>query len=297
MADHPRRRYRSGRLRARATFAAAARLPWLSLTATLEHREARVAIPIEGGRGGEHRAITEEHLLPALRWALAVRSGAFVDVGAFTGQTLIKLLLVEPARDYVGFEPQLSAAAYVAKLLEANRARGSVICAALGDRNGAAELRASGALDDRASVVGGFRPPERYSASHPVAMICGDDALAILGRGAGVLKIDAEGAELEVLRGLARTIERDRPVIFCELLPVGPADSPVAGLRRDRLRSVEELLAEASYRIFGIDDRGGLVAMPSPGDGPPSPRDFVCVPAGEADELVAAIEATGDAGA
>jgi len=277
------------RLLARAAFAAAARLPRQQPTAVLEHGGARVAIPFAGGRGAEHRTITEPHLIGALRRALETRRGAFVDVGAYTGQTLVKMLLIEPTRRYVGFEPQLAAAAYVARLLEANRACGVIVPAALGDRNGPVGLLVAGEFDDGASALEGFRPSVHYAARRTVAMLRGDEVLASLGSKLGVLKIDAEGAELDVLRGFAETISRDRPVIFCEVLPIGDPGSEVAGLRRQRAHRVEEILAQAGYRTFGIADGGGLLPEARPGAAPPAPRDFVCVPAAEAERFAAAV--------
>jgi FkbM family methyltransferase len=258
-------------------------------TAALEHAGVEVAIPFAGGRGAEHRTVTEPHLIAALRCALETHRGAFVDVGAYTGQTLVKMLLIEPARRYVGFEPQLAAAAYVARLLEANRASGVIVPAALGDRNGPVELLVAGEFDDAASALEGFRPSSHYAARQTVAMLRGDEVLASLGLEVGVLKIDAEGAELDVLRGFAETIARDQPVIFCEVLPIGDPASEVAGLRQQRAELVEELLVDAGYRTFGIADDGGLLPDARPGAAPPAPRDFVCVPAAETERFAAAV--------
>ena len=122
VAGDPQRRGPVARLRARRVRGRRRAFPDCCASAALEHGGARVTIPFEGGRGAEHRTITEPHLLGVLRAALEARRGAFVDVGAYTGQTLVKLLLIEPTRRYVGFEPQPPAAAYVARLLEANRA-------------------------------------------------------------------------------------------------------------------------------------------------------------------------------
>ena len=78
-----------------------ARLPplrRLELQLTVDLHGRQVVVPIVDGRGPEHREITEPQLMPALRTALRARSGGFVDVGAYTGQTLVKLLIIEPRR-------------------------------------------------------------------------------------------------------------------------------------------------------------------------------------------------------
>jgi hypothetical protein len=47
------------------------------------------------------------------------RRGAFIDVGANIGQTLLKVLNTNPSAEYVGFEPQLNASAAMERFLMA----------------------------------------------------------------------------------------------------------------------------------------------------------------------------------
>jgi hypothetical protein len=62
---------------------------------------------------------------------------------------------------------------------------------------------------------------------------------------AGVVKIDVEGAELEVLSGMRRYLSRCRPLVICEVLPpFGPGKVGVAHERHARLAA---LLGEAGY--------------------------------------------------
>jgi FkbM family methyltransferase len=49
-------------------------------------------------------------------------------------------------------------------------------------------------------------------------VVVGEDLLGELGAGpVNLLKVDVEGHELPVLRGLRRTIEGDGPVVLCEV--------------------------------------------------------------------------------
>jgi hypothetical protein len=60
-----------------------------------------------------------------------------------------------------------------------------------------------------------------------------------------VVKIDAEGSEDAVIRGATKTLERDRPFLFCEVL-----DRP--GLAR----AVTDALAGHGYRFFRLGRDG-----------------------------------------
>lgn len=68
-----------------------------------------------------------------------------------------------------------------------------------------------------------------------------------------LVKIDVEGAEPDVLRGMTRTIERFSPVIVCEIHGGGRA-------------ACEELLLRAGYAVRNIEREPGgmphLLAMP-----------------------------------
>jgi FkbM family methyltransferase len=225
----------------------------LGLRFTVVHSGKRIRVPMVDGIGLEHASLPDPHLLPVLGRAVGLRKGAFVDVGAHIGETLVKLLATGHRRPYVGFEPQARAAAYLQRLLEANAYEGEVIAAALGDRNGVAGLRLSRALDDSATMIEGFRGDQGDLRRQVIPVIRGDDALDGTSAGhVGVLKIDAEGAEAEVLTGFTETIERDRPVILCEVLPVYDEATPTGRLRRERSDFVAGFAGEHRYRLLRI---------------------------------------------
>jgi hypothetical protein len=66
----------------------------------------------------------------------------------------------------------------------------------------------------------------------------------------GCIKIQAEGAELDVLRGLRRTVEREAPYIVCEVLPVHDPATPSGALRLSRQRQLQSLIAALGYRVY-----------------------------------------------
>ena len=201
----------------------------------------------------------EPHLMAPLRRALAARPGAFVDVGVNTGQTLLKVLSIDPERAYLGFEPQIGCAFCVQQFLADNDlTQARVVPVALSDRDGMAGLHAAGLFDEMASLT-----KERGTMELPVALRTGDAVLPELGVDApGIIKVDVEGAELEVLRGLRKTLTRARPILFFEVLPnfTGedriPLPCDIASRNRQRAAEIWDLLTGLGFAIRQIDDLG-----------------------------------------
>lgn len=62
---------------------------------------------------------TREPWLDAVyQTVLRCREGAFLDVGANIGQTMLKILALDTTRQYVGFEPQVSRCALIQSFIE-----------------------------------------------------------------------------------------------------------------------------------------------------------------------------------
>ncbi|MDP9159524.1 MAG: FkbM family methyltransferase [Acidobacteriota bacterium] len=207
-------------------------------------------MPVLGGVGIEH--LVGEHepwLLPLIRSLLGHRSGAFLDVGVNIGQTLIKVTSCDPEREYYGFEPNPSCYAYVSKLKEVNKLNHvRLMPIGLSDETQMGRLYHDNPLDSGATTVEGFRGPETYSNSQPVPLFRGDDILPAA-LDVAVVKIDVEGGELEVLRGLMITIRRCRPYVVCEILPIYEELTEVGRMRRRRMNDLLSLFSLWDYKI------------------------------------------------
>jgi hypothetical protein len=107
--------------------------------------------------------------------------------------------------------------------------------------------------DPSATIVEGFREPDRYARAVPVPVFVGDEVLETLGvTEVAVVKIDVEGGELDVMEGLRRTLQRSSPYVFCEVLPVWDEHSEMGRFRLRRQTQLQALLAESGYAIFRI---------------------------------------------
>jgi FkbM family methyltransferase len=208
----------------------------------------------------------ETYLLSPLRRALAHRPGTFVDVGVNTGQTLLKLLEIAPDRPYLGFEPQVGCCFFIDQFLRDNHVTNAqVICLALSDEDGMLPIFSQGQFDEMASLVQDSTTRiDRPVEARFIPVRIGDDVLENIGvRQIGVLKVDVEGAELKVFRGLTRALRHSRPVCFFEVLPnfVGEDRRPIAAAsatrNRDAAAELMQFFMEVGYEIRQIDPNGG----------------------------------------
>jgi FkbM family methyltransferase len=191
----------------------------------------------------------------------SLRGGTFVDVGANVGQTLLRVLSLDPDREYFGFEPQLSACLAVDSFINTNHLRRhAVLPIGLSDRTGIVHLGTRRTNDVTASIIAEYRPSGFYRAWKWVVVATGDEVLSLLNvSSVCLIKIDVEGAELEVMLGFERTIHRRRPYIVFEVLPdylhatQSPLDESIAQIRAIRRNKIYRLLLQNDYQVFRVD--------------------------------------------
>ena len=175
------------------------------------------------------------------------------------------MLATEPEREYWGFEPQIEAAAVVRQIISDHEAANPhLVPVALSDRRGAVKIHRNRPADRSASIVP--TPAHRYHRSETFGSRRGDHVVAEIGIGTvSVLKMNVEGAELQVLRGLATTIAAHRPSILFEVLPnwlftTGERlDGTISDYRRERLQHIEVFLTGQGYVLYRLADVEGAV--------------------------------------
>jgi FkbM family methyltransferase len=247
-------RLKSARGRLHLAFLARAKLlPHLNLTIGTRVGGRAFRVPVKEGirlDGGN----LEPWLDELIRRLMTARPGSFVDVGVNLGQTLLKVKAVAPDARYFGFEPNPRCYCYVSDLVTLNSLPAcKVYPFALGEKPGVVQLYRSSAADQAASVVGGFRPDDHYAFRQFATVFPGDAVLGDPGeREISTIKIDVEGAERDVLKGLTATIDRHRPFIICEVLPVYDEATTNGEFRLARQREIEAFLRERRYSIQRI---------------------------------------------
>jgi FkbM family methyltransferase len=208
----------------------------------------------------------EPFLREVVRRLLEARPGPFIDVGVNVGQTLMKVLSIDPQRAYVGFEPQVGCCYFVDQFLRLNGLRNAMVLPiGLSDSNRILTLYSSGQCDVMASLTGDcdVTGEHRPDATHVQTRI-GDEVLAELGISAiSAIKIDVEGAELQVLGGLTQTLRRTRAPVIFEVLPNfygperTPQPAPVRAANQAAADAVHALFDSIGYEVFQLDHGSG----------------------------------------
>ncbi|MGV3707618.1 MAG: FkbM family methyltransferase [Gemmatimonas sp.] len=181
------------------------------------------------------------------------RRGKFVDIGANVGETLLDLRSNDPDSPYVGFEPSASCVNYLRDLARVNGFREtSIVPVGLADRPTIHQLHTAPGVryDGTATIIGDLRPDREFETAH-VPCFAFDDIRASVGiDDISFMKIDVEGAELEVLSGMSTTLRTLKPTILCEVLFTDSKGSLEDAERRNS--ALMDMLKAADYEVWQL---------------------------------------------
>ncbi len=223
-----------------------------TLTKTLNGKRFRV--PILGGLGAAMRHPHEPWMLQNLIEVEKHADGCFVDVGVNLGQTLLAVKSIRPDWEYVGFEPNPYCIFYVMNVVKANDLDACTVYPfGIGESTGAMDLRLNSLTGGEGSIVAGFRSESQYKRRIKVPIL-GAEFLPdeLMERKVGVLKVDVEGGELDVFRAMVAVLEKNKPLIISELLPVGDPASEQGTFRKERQDALLTIFRDLGYRIIRL---------------------------------------------
>jgi FkbM family methyltransferase len=149
-----------------------------------------------------------------------VRPGdTFVDIGANIGMvTLLARHLVGDTGRVIACEPNPRLRARLENLVARNRLAGvDLVAKALGEAAGSAELHEFSGHTGWGSLAAQGPAGAATTAVWQVPVVRGDDLLATAPPGPMVVKIDVEGFEVPVLRGLRQTLASRSPAVLVEV--------------------------------------------------------------------------------
>lgn len=169
----------------------------------------------------------ETHMLDIFKTVLTLKKGTVIDVGANIGQTLNSILQVDPECPYVGFEPQPYACSLVDIFIVENNLKNKIILPiGLSDHPGIVSFESFGHdfavfYNSGATMITDCGAGQNLpSHKRHILVERGDDVLNRLKiSDISLIKIDVEGAEINVLYGLTASVEQHRPFMTLEILP------------------------------------------------------------------------------
>lgn len=181
--------------------------------------------------------------MTSLFFSIAARSRLTLDIGAHVGYYALLASHANPSGSVLAFEPH----PLVFPRLQCNVALNRVanvrcVAAAAGERTGTVELydfpvpgiHTGGSIDDRV-----IRPDWNVRTwKVPIVRLDEDPEMNGAQR-IELMKIDVEGSEPGVLRGMGQRLVRDEPTVFCEVLP-----------DRDNATDLMRLLDPLGYRYY-----------------------------------------------
>jgi FkbM family methyltransferase len=206
-------------------------------------------------------------------WKWLRQGMAFLDVGAHHGMySLIASKKIQKTGHVVAFEPSPREQRRLGLHLRMNRVSSVTLEPyAVGARTGKACLFA---VVSKNTTMNSLRRPAIQHPVQPISVnvISLDDYLEAKPiEDLGLIKLDAEGGELEVLRGARRVLEELRPAIICEVLDW------VTGPWGYAARDIVSHLQNYDYRWFDIQPDGTLSPHAAK-DLYPEVRNYVAVP-------------------
>lgn len=231
----------------------------VNFTGSVTCNDKRFKIPVINNIGFSNFDIGEVDWFLQLVKSIDMPAGSsFIDVGVNVGQSLIAF---RSCRDnpYYGFEPSPHCAFYLNKLIKLNHLRNvHLLPVGLSSTAEILKFYCKNGADSSATMMGDLRPGHYSEDDVSYVPVFPFDNLDLGEIGdIAFIKIDVEGAELEVLSGLKKTLQKHNPVITCEVLDCHRAQTNLH-VFQERANKLVELVKSLNYTIYRIRGEKGL---------------------------------------
>lgn len=225
----------------------------INLTRTKYVNGNRIEIPIIKGMGLNNLSISEKWMIECLKKYIKIKAGIFIDIGVNLGQTLIKVKCVDPTIEYIGLEPNPLCVFYVKQLIKQNRFKNcTILPVGVFINNSLVELDIVQKEEwgGGSSIIRKFRQDQKIYYKQYVPVFTFEKIAETFGsKRISFIKIDVEGAELEVINSLSKSIKTFRPIIFIEILPVYSLENTE---RKERQDKIEQIILELDYKMLRV---------------------------------------------
>lgn len=226
-------------------------LKHINIVCNLKLNNKKFLIPILGEIGYSNLHMSEPWMSSVLKIITPLKNNLFIDVGTNIGQTLLKLKSISENINYIGFEPNPSCVFYMEKLIELNQFKNiDLYPIGLSSEVAVASLNqySLSNIDSSASIIEDFRPSQKVVKKINIPLF-DFKSLNLENINISILKIDVEGAELEVLNSFKKKIIIDKPFILMEILPAYNQDNI---FRIDRQTQIINTLKDLGYILYRV---------------------------------------------
>lgn len=208
-------------------------------------------IPIIKNIGFANTRLKEDWFFNLLKALKIPNDATFVDIGVNVGQTLLTFKSQYDS-PYAGFEPNPNCVFYLNTLIESNRIRNaSIIPVGLAAQDGIGRFYLKNSTDSAATTVQDLRPGYYDNDAVTFVPLFNFDKLQLeFTPNIAVIKIDVEGAELEVISGLTETLKTVKPVVICEVLDSHNQQSLANS--QQRATQLSNMVKACGYSIYRI---------------------------------------------
>lgn len=228
-------------------------LKYLNVNGSILLNNKKFKIPILQKTGFDNMFMSEPWMIDLLKIVLKIDNDGFIDIGVNVGQTLLKLKSVSENIDYIGFEPNPLCVYYTKNLInENNLTNCKLIPVGVSDTTdlGVLNFFSDSITDSSASIIPNFRPSQNIVRSEYVPLFELDQIRSKIDLNKfSILKIDVEGAELEVIKSFYSAIEEYKPIILIEILPAYNVENLS---RIERQREILQIVHNLDYSVFRV---------------------------------------------
>jgi len=225
----------------------------INYTLTTQIGSRKFTIPIRNGIGLGNLNLNNDWFYNLISKINLPKGSVFVDVGVNIGQTILKFRSCHENK-YIGFEPNSSCVNYSTNLVKVNKLTGiSIVPVGLSLKDEVVTILLRSDCDSGATIVNNLRPGFYKNEEKMFIPVFKFDNLKVVEPTEKIycVKIDVEGAELEVISGMLDSIKGHRPIIICEILDYH--DKTVAESLQNRANKLFDLLNGCNYKVYKID--------------------------------------------
>jgi FkbM family methyltransferase len=234
---------------------------------TINFMGLKFRVPLMYGVGAGYHLLTEDWMSRCLNVFIKTREGVIIDIGTNIGLYLLILRALDSQREYYGFEPNPMCNFYTLEMIRLNQFRNArTFPFALSNKREMRTFYSARPGDKMGSLHPWARDDGKRSKvySFDLFTFSGDEFFDLINiNDICAIKIDVEGAELEVLQGLKQTIKKYKPYLYCEIWSLPKPEDPNYRMKYDRIAALFTLMDELHYCALGVMPDESLVDINS----------------------------------